>query len=92
MFPVSAWGQAEGSTVVNKLTKPSFLKLSKEALEFQLKTLYPLHIEKEPERTNFIFLNHDRNFSTFLTVKYLVENGRVADIYTLSRSMFESVI
>jgi len=77
---------------MKKFSQLNFLKVSKEVLEFQLKTLYPLNIEKEPERTNLVFLNHDRNFSTFLTIEFLAKHGRVADIYTLSRSMFESVI
>jgi len=77
---------------MDKFSKPNFIKLSKDVLDFQLKTLYPLQIKNDPERANLIFLNHDRNFSAFLTIKYLFEHGRIADIYTLSRSMFESVI
>lgn len=77
---------------MNKFTKSNFIKLSNDALNFQLSTIYPVKIKNEPERFNLVFLNHDRNFSTFLTIKYLFEHGRVADIYTLSRSMFESVI
>ena len=77
---------------MEKFTKSNFIKLSKEVLKFQFKTLYPFHIKKDPDRINLVFLNHDRNFSTFLSIKYLVEHERVADIYTLSRSMFESVI
>ena len=68
------------------------MRVSGEALDFQLAALYPVHAKKDPERINLLFLNHDRNFSTFLTIRYLVEHQRVADIYTLSRSMFESVI
>ena len=70
----------------------TFLKISQEALDFQLKTLYPVKTKKDPLRVNLLFLNHDRNLSTFLTVRYLVEHGRVADIDCLSRSMFESTI
>jgi len=66
--------------------------VSSEVLNFQLGALYPVHAKKEPVRINLLFLNHDRNFSTFLTIRYLVEHQRVADIYTLSRSMFESII
>lgn len=77
---------------MNKFTKSNFIKLSNDVLNFQLKSLYPLHIKNDSRRTNLVFLNHDHNFSTFLTIKYLVEHGRVVDIYTLSRSMFESVI
>ena len=76
----------------DKFNKSKFLSLSQEVLNFQLKTLYPLQIEKDSSRINLVFINHDRNFSTFLTIKYLVEHERVADIYTLSRSMFESII
>lgn len=76
----------------DKFTIANFLSVSKKALDFQLKTLYPLKVEKDPTRINLLFLNHDRNFSTFLTIRYLVEHKRVADIYTLSRSMFESTI
>ncbi len=68
------------------------MAISQEALDFQLKALYPVQIEKDPTRINLVFLNHDRNFSTFLTIRYLVEHERVADIYALSRSMFESII
>ena len=75
-----------------KFTKSNFLKASQEALDFQLSSLYPMRVEREHNRVNLIFLNHDRNFSTFLTIQYLVRHGRVADIYTLSRSMFESVV
>lgn len=77
---------------MGKFTKSNFLKLSKEALDFQLKALYPLHVEKEAQRINLLFLNHDRNFSSFLTIEYLLKHERVADIYTISRTIFESVI
>ncbi len=76
----------------NKFTKSNFISISQAVLGFQLKALYPVQTEKDPTRINLVFLNHDRNFSTFLTIKYLVEHERVADIYTLSRSMFESII
>jgi hypothetical protein len=76
----------------DKFTKSNFLKISQEVLEFQLKSLYPLHVQGDPARINLLFLNHDRNFSTFLTVRYLVEHERVTDIYTLSRSLFESIV
>lgn len=76
----------------NKFTKPNFISISQEVLDFQLKALYPVQIEKDPARINLVFLNHDRNFSTFLTIRYLVEYERVADVYTLSRSMFESIV
>lgn len=68
------------------------MKVSGEVLDFQLKVLYPVNASKDPTRVNLVFLNHDRNYSTFLTIRYLVEHERVADIYTLSRSMFESVV
>ena len=77
---------------MNKFTKSNFIKLTDDVLKFQLSAIYPVKIKNEPERVNLVFLNHDRNFSTFLTIKYLVEQGRVADIYTLSRTMFESII
>jgi len=77
---------------MKKFSKANFLRLSKEVLNFQLKNIYPLQVRDDPERTNIVFLNHDRNFSTFLTIQYLFEHGRIADIYTLSRSMFESII
>jgi len=76
----------------DKFTKLNFMKISQEVLDFQLKALYPVKVTKDPIRVNLVFLNHDRNFSTFLTIKYLVEHERVADIYAISRSMFESVI
>lgn len=76
----------------NKFTKSKFMTISQEVLDFQLKALYPIQIEKDPTRINLVFLNHDRNFSSFLTIRYLVEHERVADIYTLSRSIFESII
>ena len=76
----------------DKFTKTNFLKVSQEILDFQLKALYPVQVQDDPNRINVIFLNHDRNFSTFLTIKYLVEHERVADIYTLSRSLFESIV
>ena len=76
----------------NKFTTANFMLVSNEVLNFQLGALYPVRAEKEPMRINLLFLNHDRNFSSFLTIKYLVEHQRVADIYTLSRSMFESII
>jgi len=76
----------------DKFTKANFIKISQEVLDFQLKTLYPLRVNKDPIRVNLVFLNHDRNFSTFLTIRYLVEHERVADIHLLSRSIFESII
>jgi hypothetical protein len=76
----------------DKFTKSNFLKKSQEALDFQLSSLYPMQVESDHDRVNLIFLNHDRNFSTFLTIQYLVKHGRVADVYTLSRSMFESAV
>ncbi len=54
--------------------------------------LYPVPTRKDTDRIGLIFLNHDRNFSTFLTIRYLVEHERVADIYTLARSMFDSIV
>jgi len=82
----------EGTPLQGKFTISDFMKVSKEALDFQLNALYPLKVGKDPVRSNLVFLNHDRNFSTFLTIRYLAEHERVADIYTLSRSMFESTI
>jgi len=76
----------------DRFTKNNFQKISKEVLEFQLKTLYPIKPIKDKKRLDYVFQNHDRNFSTFLTIKYWVEHERVADIYALSRVMFESVI
>ncbi len=76
----------------DKFTKSNFLKISQEVLDFQLKSLYPLHIKTDPDRIFTILLNHDRNFSTFLTIRALVEHERVTDIYTLSRAMFESIV
>jgi hypothetical protein len=76
----------------DKFTKSNFMSISQEVLDFQLNALYPVQIEKEPTRINLVFLNHDRNFSTFLTIRYLVQHERVADIYALSRSIFESII
>ncbi len=75
-----------------KFTRANFMKISQEVLDFQLKALYPVRVNKDPTRVNLIFLNHDRNFSTFLTIRHLAEHERVADIYSLSRSMFESII
>lgn len=68
----------------NKFTKSNFVIISQEALDFQLKALYPVQSGKDPTRIGLVFLNHDRNFSTFLTIRYLVEHERVADIYTLT--------
>jgi hypothetical protein len=76
----------------DRFTKNNFKKITKEILEFQLKTLYPIKPIMEKRRLDHVFLNHDRNFSTFLTIKYCVEHERVADIYALSRVMFESII
>ncbi len=78
--------------MVDKFTKHNFMKMSQEALDFQLKALYPVRAIEDVTRVNLVFLNHDRNFSTFLTIMYLAEHERVADIYSLSRSMFESII
>ncbi len=75
-----------------KFTKLSFMQVSQEVLDF-LKALDPVGVtNKDPLRVKLVFLNHHRNFSTFLTIRYLVEHERVADIYSLSRSMFESII
>lgn len=76
----------------DKFSKDNFIRVSDEVLKFQIDALYPVRSNGGRECTNLIFLNHDRNFSTFLTIKYLVEHQRVADIYTLSRSMYESII
>lgn len=76
----------------DKFSKSNFFTLAKKVLDFQLETLYPIEIVDDPIRLNLVFLNHDRNFSTFLTIRYLVDHERVADIYTLTRSMFESII
>jgi hypothetical protein len=75
-----------------KFTKSNFLKISQEVLNFQLSALYPILVQNGYHRASLIFLNHDRNFSTFLTVRYLVEHERVADIYALSRVMFDSIV
>lgn len=76
----------------NKFSKENFIRICAEVLQFQLKTLYPVKVGTNPNRVNLVFLNHDRNFSTFLTIIDLAKHDRVADIYTLSRSMFESII
>lgn len=76
----------------DKFSKSNFFTLAKKVLDFQLETLYPIEIVDDPIRLNLVFLNHDRNFSTFLTIRYLADHERVADIYTLTRSMFESII
>jgi hypothetical protein len=76
----------------DKFTKTNLQKISQEVLDFQLTALYPVQVNADHRRTSLVFLNHDRNFSTFLTIRYLVEHGRVADIYSLSRAMFESVV
>lgn len=80
------------TTLDSRFTAANFMRVSGEALNFQLENLYPVRIKNDPERINLLFLNHDRNFSTFLTIRYLVEHQRVADIYVLSRSMFESIV
>ena len=76
----------------DKFTKSNFLKRSQEALDFQMSSLYHMKVDHNNDRLHLVLLNHDRNLSTFLTIQYLVKHGRVADIYTLSRSMFESVV
>lgn len=76
----------------NKFTTSNFMRVSDDALKFQLSSLYPVPAQKDQVRIDLLFLNHDRNFSTFLTIRYLVEHQRVTDIYVLSRSMFESAI
>jgi len=75
-----------------KFTKSKFGKVSQEVLDFQLAAFYPVKMSTEHDRNALIFLNHDRNFSTFLSIRYLLQHGRVADIYALSRAMFESVV
>jgi hypothetical protein len=75
-----------------KFTTSNFMRVSDEALKFQLSALYPVPAQKDQVRIDLLFLNHDKNVSTFLTIKYLAEHQRVADIYVLSRSMFESAI
>lgn len=77
--------------IEEKFTKSNFIRVSQEALDF-LKALDPVGVKGDPVRGNLVFLNHHRNSSTFLSIKYLVERQRVADIYSLSRSMFESII
>lgn len=75
-----------------KFSIQNFNKISKEVLDFQLNNLYPIRNNDNQERLNLLFLNHDRNFSSFLTIMHCVKHEKVADIYTISRSMFESVI
>jgi len=75
----------------NKFAKLDFIQVSQEVLDF-LKDLDPVGLNKDPLRGKLVYLNYCRNYSTFLTIRYLVEHERVADIYSLSRSMFESVI
>ncbi len=76
----------------DKFTMANFLKVSQDVLDFQLSALYPIHVQNQHHRNSLIFLNHDRNFSTFLTIRYLIEHGRVADIFALSRAMYESIV
>lgn len=75
----------------DKFTKLNFMKISQEVLDF-LRALGRIGVTEPPLRVNLVSLNHYRNFSTFLTIRYLVEHERVADIYSLSRSMLESII
>jgi len=74
-----------------KFTKLNFMQISQEVLDL-LKDLDPVKVNKDPLRVRLVYLNYYRNYSTFLTIRYLVEHERVADIYSLSRSMFDSVI
>ena len=69
----------------------SFLKISRKVFKFQLEAIYPL-ISKNNQTLNLLALNHDRNSSSFLTIIDLVKRKRVADVYTISRSIFESII
>ena len=82
----------KGNPLDKKFTVANFTRISDEVLKFQLSTLYPVPAQKDQSRIDLIFLNHDRNVSTFLTIRYLVEHERVADIYVLSRATFESII
>ena len=75
----------------DKFTKLNFMKISQEVLDF-LRALGRVGGKKGLLRVKLVSLNHYRNFSTFLTIRYLVEHERVTDIYSLSRSMFESII
>ena len=77
--------------IEDKFTTSNFMRVSQEVLDF-LKALDPVGVRGDPIMGNLVFLNHHRNSSTFLSIRYLVERQRVADIYSLSRSMFESVI
>jgi len=78
--------------MIEMFTKEDFLKISEDVLNFYDDSVGMLKLEKDAMRKGFVLLNNDRNYFTFHTIRYLAKVERVADIYTLSRAMFESVI
>ncbi len=78
--------------MVEGLTRVTFMGASKRVLDFHFENLDQVRTTTNHDRVFLIYLNHIRNVATFQTIRDLAEKEIVADIYTLSRSMFESVI
>lgn len=74
------------------MNKEDFLRISQDDINFFDNSVDIIYFKKDATRQGLILLNMDRNYFTLHTIRYLVRTERVADIYTLSRTMFEGVI
>lgn len=75
-----------------EFTMKQFTKICNEIIEFQENKIDVIRLNGDPQRKQIMTLNHDKNYFTFHSIKYLSTHGRVPDIYILSRAMFESVV
>ncbi len=78
---------------MESLKRVTFAAAAKRVFEFHLETFGSIKpAGKDQIRAYLVYLNHYRNASTFETIRYIADRERVADIYTLSRGMLDSVI
>lgn len=82
------------SAQMESLTRVTFAAAAKRVFEFHLEAFDSVKVpaEKDQIRAYLVYLNHYRNVSAFETIRYIADRERVADIYTLSRGMLDSVI
>lgn len=79
--------------MAEKFTKSDFAYLAQEVIYFYVSHLRKkTRVESDWERRQIILFNSDKNYNSFLSIVDLFKEERVADIYTLNRAMFESVI
>jgi hypothetical protein len=75
-----------------EFTMEKFNKICNEVIKFHDENINVIRLDSDPQRKQIMALNHDKNYFSFHSIKYLSNLGRVPDVYILSRAMFESIV